>query len=92
LTTLRAPNDDREHGMGIVVEYAGAKGKSEWRKPVWRKPPPMHRDYRRFADPSRRVPTPDEVIEMTFAKDNAATTASTAGRSTAWPSTWRRCR
>ncbi len=23
-------DDDREHGMGIVVEYAGAKGKAEW--------------------------------------------------------------
>lgn len=65
-------DDDRARGMGIVVEYAGAKGKSEWRKPEWRKPPPMQWDYRRFADPSRHVPTPDDVIEMTFAKDNAA--------------------
>ncbi len=23
-------NDDREHGMGIVVEYAGQKGKPQW--------------------------------------------------------------
>ena len=60
-------DDDRRRGMGIVVEYAGSKG-----KPVWHKPAPFRWDYRRFADPARTVPTPDEVIEMTFAKDNAA--------------------
>jgi hypothetical protein len=26
-------DDDREHGMGIVVEYVGAKGKPKWASP-----------------------------------------------------------
>lgn len=60
-------DDDRGNGSGIVVEYAGAKG-----KPVWKKPSPFKWDYRRFADPKRPVQNPDEVIEMIFAKDNAA--------------------
>ena len=60
-------DDDRGHGMGIVVEYAGSKG-----KPVWREPAPARWDYRLFADPRRRPPTPDETIDMLFAKDNAA--------------------
>ena len=37
-------DDDRGHGMGIVVEYAGHKG-----KPVWTQPKPFHWDYSRFA-------------------------------------------
>lgn len=60
-------DDDRGNGMGIVVEYAGAKG-----KPVWKKPASFKWDYRRFADPKRTVQNLDEVIEMIFAKDNAA--------------------
>ena len=60
-------DDDRGSGMGIVVEYAGSKG-----KPVWRPPAPARWDYRFFADPRRRPPAPDETIDMLFAKDNAA--------------------
>ena len=60
-------DDDRGHGMGIVVEYAGSKG-----KPVWREPAPARWDYRLFADPHRRPQAPDETIDMLFAKDNAA--------------------
>ncbi len=60
-------DDDRGNGMGIVVEYAGAQG-----HPKWEKPAPFKWDYRRFADPRRHVQTPDEIIDMTFAKDNAA--------------------
>jgi len=60
-------DDDRGNGMGIVVEYAGANG-----KPKWHKPPPAIWDYRDFADPHRHVPAPDRIIDMTFAKDNAA--------------------
>jgi FtsP/CotA-like multicopper oxidase with cupredoxin domain len=37
-------DDDRGHGMGIVVEYAGHKA-----KPVWIPPKPFHWDYSRFA-------------------------------------------
>jgi FtsP/CotA-like multicopper oxidase with cupredoxin domain len=60
-------DDDRGRGMGIVVEYAGHGGKPQWIKPessTW--------DYRRFARPDARQETPDEIIEMTFAKQNAA--------------------
>jgi FtsP/CotA-like multicopper oxidase with cupredoxin domain len=60
-------DDDRGHGMGIVVEYEGQKG-----KPVWTPPKPFHWNYARFAKPNGVAPEPDEVIEMTFAKRNAA--------------------
>ena len=50
---------NRADGMGIVVEYAGASG-----EPRWQAPPPFKWDYRRFADPQRTAPAPDEVIEM----------------------------
>ena len=60
-------DDDRRHGMGIVVEYAGAKG-----KPIWQTPAPFRWDYRLFAARNRQPPPPDETIEMLFAKDNAA--------------------
>jgi FtsP/CotA-like multicopper oxidase with cupredoxin domain len=60
-------DDDRERGMGIVVEYAGQHG-----KPHWEKPKPFAWDYRRFAKPDIRPEEPDEIIEMTFAKQNAA--------------------
>jgi FtsP/CotA-like multicopper oxidase with cupredoxin domain len=36
-------DDDRGHGMGIVVEYAGHSG-----KPQWVKPPAFHWNYLRF--------------------------------------------
>lgn len=60
-------DDDRGHGMGIVVEYAGHRG-----KPQWIKPPPFGWDYRRFALPDAKVLEPDQIIEMTIAKQNAA--------------------
>jgi FtsP/CotA-like multicopper oxidase with cupredoxin domain len=60
-------DDDRGHGMGIVVEYAGHKG-----KPVWTSPPPFHWNYARFAKPNAFAAEPDDVIEMSFAKQNAA--------------------
>jgi FtsP/CotA-like multicopper oxidase with cupredoxin domain len=60
-------DDDRGHGMGIVVEYAGHKG-----KPVWTPPPPFHWNYARFAKQNALASEPDELIEMTFAKQNAA--------------------
>ena len=60
-------DDDRGDGMGIVVEYAGATG-----KPQWSKPPKTRWDYRRFGKPGAVAPAPDEVLDMTFAKDNAA--------------------
>src|SRR5437763_7380846 len=60
-------DDDRAHGMGIVVEYAGHKA-----KPVWIPPKPFHWSYARFAKPNGIPGEPDEVIDMTFAKQNAA--------------------
>lgn len=60
-------DDDRSHGMGIVVEYSGHKG-----KPVWMPPKPFHWNYARFAKAGETAPLPDETFEMTFAKDNAA--------------------
>jgi FtsP/CotA-like multicopper oxidase with cupredoxin domain len=59
-------DDDRGHGMGIVVEYAGHKGKA-----VWIPPKPFHWNYARFAKRSGIAAEPDEVIEMTFTKRNA---------------------
>jgi FtsP/CotA-like multicopper oxidase with cupredoxin domain len=60
-------DDDRAHGMGIVVEYAGQKA-----KPIWIPPKPFHWSYARFAKPNGFPAEPDEVIDMTFAKQNAA--------------------
>jgi FtsP/CotA-like multicopper oxidase with cupredoxin domain len=59
-------DDDRNHGMGIVVEYAGSRG-----KPQWQKPRPFKWDYTIFGSPQAAAP-PDHVFDMVFAKDNAA--------------------
>lgn len=60
-------NDDRRHGMGIVVEYAGRPGKAQWIAP-----PPFRWNYSRFAKTGATATLPDETFDMTFAKDNAA--------------------
>ncbi|MHB8487487.1 MAG: multicopper oxidase family protein [Candidatus Acidiferrales bacterium] len=60
-------NDDRRHGMGIVVEYAGRRGKAEWIAP-----PPFRWSYARFAKSDATTPPADETIEMMIEKDNAA--------------------
>ncbi len=60
-------DDDRGHGMGTIVEYAGHSG-----KPVWIPPKPFHWNYTRFSKAGAAAPPPDETFEMTFAKDNAA--------------------
>jgi FtsP/CotA-like multicopper oxidase with cupredoxin domain len=60
-------DDDRHHGMGIEIEYAGHKG-----KPVWTPPKAFHWNYARFAKPNATAPDPDQVIDMTFTKRNAA--------------------
>jgi FtsP/CotA-like multicopper oxidase with cupredoxin domain len=60
-------DDDRGHGMGIVVEYAGRKG-----KPLWTTPKLNHWNYARFAKRNGIAVEPDEVIDMTFKKQNAA--------------------
>jgi len=60
-------DDDRRHGMGIVVEYAGEKGKAQWIAP-----PPSRWNYSHFSKPGVVALAPDETFEMVFAKDNAA--------------------
>jgi FtsP/CotA-like multicopper oxidase with cupredoxin domain len=60
-------DDDRKRGMGIVVEYAGRSG-----KPVWIKPKPYRWDYALFGKAGTTPAAPDETIEMTIVKNNAA--------------------
>jgi FtsP/CotA-like multicopper oxidase with cupredoxin domain len=60
-------DDDRRHGMGIVVEYAGRTG-----KPTWLAPRKHHWNYLDFVRADAAAHPPDETFEMTFAKDNAA--------------------
>jgi FtsP/CotA-like multicopper oxidase with cupredoxin domain len=60
-------DDDRRHGMGIVVEYAGRTGKAQWIAP-----PRFKWNYARFAKSGAPESTPDETLDMTFAQDNAA--------------------
>jgi len=60
-------DDDRSHGMGIVVEYVGHRG-----NPLWTPPKPFHWNYLLFAKAGASASTPDESFDMTFAKENAA--------------------
>ncbi|MGH3555888.1 MAG: multicopper oxidase domain-containing protein, partial [Mycobacterium sp.] len=61
-------DDDREAGMGVVVEYAGRTGDPQW-APV----PAFRWDYRRFTAPnSAPAAAPDHTIEMLIEKRNAA--------------------
>jgi FtsP/CotA-like multicopper oxidase with cupredoxin domain len=60
-------DDDRRHGMGIVVEYAGRVG-----PPQWIAPPHFRWNYARFAKPDAASAVPDETIDMIFEKQNAA--------------------
>lgn len=60
-------DDDRKHGMGIVVEYAGAKRPARWTKSK-----PFHWDYGRFGSTRSSVRQPDATIEMTIVKHNGA--------------------
>jgi FtsP/CotA-like multicopper oxidase with cupredoxin domain len=59
-------DDDRSNGMGIVMEYASARG-----KPLWQKPPAYKWDYTVFGTTAPAA-NPDHVMEMVFAKENAA--------------------
>jgi FtsP/CotA-like multicopper oxidase with cupredoxin domain len=60
-------DEDRHHGMGIVVEYAGRAGKAQWIAP-----PKSRWSYSHFAKPDARAAAPDETIEMAIGKQNAA--------------------
>jgi FtsP/CotA-like multicopper oxidase with cupredoxin domain len=55
-------DEDRKRGMGIVVEYAGAKG-----EPQWQEPEPFRWDYRRFAKAEADAAPPHETIVLTIA-------------------------
>jgi FtsP/CotA-like multicopper oxidase with cupredoxin domain len=59
-------DDDRHRGMGMVVEYAGERG-----KPQWVTPRPFRWNYANFGG-IEAVPEPDQIFDMTFAKQNAA--------------------
>jgi len=61
-------DDDRDGGMGVVVEYAGASGKPQWQAP----PAGFKWDYRRFADPARTLARPDEIIDMLITSQQSA--------------------
>lgn len=62
-------DDDRRHGMGIVIEYANHAG-----RPQWVKPGPFHWDYSAFGH--ARAPgkdaEPDQTIDIAIVKHNAA--------------------
>ena len=60
-------DDDRGHGMGIVVEYADAKG-----KPQWVKPKPYKWDYTIFGKAGAVPASPDETFAVTVVKHNGA--------------------
>ena len=60
-------DDDRGNGMGTIVQYAGHTG-----KPQWKKPKPFLWDYTLFGKHNVKAPEPDEIIKMTFAKQQAA--------------------
>jgi FtsP/CotA-like multicopper oxidase with cupredoxin domain len=60
-------NDDRRNGMGLVVEYAGQKGKAQWVKPQ-----PFRWDYTHFSKANAQPAQPDETIAMIIVKNNAA--------------------
>ncbi len=61
-------DDDRRHGMGVVVEYAGRKGPASWVAP----PRGFRWDYTRFGRSGETPGPPDQTIAITIAKENAA--------------------
>ncbi len=60
-------DNDRGHGMGVVVEYATAKG-----KPQWSKPKPYKWDYTIFGKAGATPATPDESFDVSVVKHNGA--------------------
>ncbi|MFJ5032485.1 multicopper oxidase family protein [Streptomyces sp. NPDC088560] len=60
-------DDDRNAGMGTVVEYAGRSG-----SPQWIAPPAFTWDYRIFAEGGSTNQRPDRTIDLLVEKRNAA--------------------
>ncbi|EST35592.1 multicopper oxidase family protein [Streptomyces roseochromogenus] len=60
-------DDDRNAGMGTVVEYAGRSG-----TPQWTAPPAFTWDYRTFTRPGSTAQRPDGTIDLLVEKRNAA--------------------
>jgi FtsP/CotA-like multicopper oxidase with cupredoxin domain len=60
-------DDDRAHGMGSVVEYAGHRSKAQWLPPK-----PFKWNYADFGHSGSTASQPDEVFDMLFEKQNAA--------------------
>jgi len=60
-------DDDRGHGMGVVVEYAGSSG-----KPQWSPPKAFRWDYSAFGKQPEAIAKPDQTFEMLIVKHNAA--------------------
>jgi len=60
-------DDDRHHGMGIVIEYARSQG-----KPQWLPPQPFKWNYAHFGNAEAASAQPDETFDMLFEKQNAA--------------------
>nr|WP_122503317.1 multicopper oxidase domain-containing protein [Mycobacterium kansasii] len=59
-------DEDRQAGMGTVVEYAGRTG-----EPQWATPPEFAWDYRVFGS-GGTAPAADQVIDLLIEKRNAA--------------------
>src|SRR4029079_15910660 len=60
-------DDDRGHGMGVVVEYDGKNGKTQWLNSKT-----CHWDYTQFGKRDIATTAPDQTIETTIVKHNAA--------------------
>lgn len=60
-------DDDRGRGMGIVVEYANAKGEARWAKPQ-----PYKWDYTIFGKPDAAAASPEGIFDVTIVKHNGA--------------------
>jgi hypothetical protein len=58
-------DDDRGHGMGVVVEYAGERGEAQWVRPE-----SYLCDYSLFGKLGAQPAAPDETIEITIVKHN----------------------
>jgi FtsP/CotA-like multicopper oxidase with cupredoxin domain len=83
-------DEDRNMGMGVVIEYENRQGEPQWIKPA--------KDDWAYATFAKTAPAkaPDETIKLTFEKVPGDAAATTAGPSTAshgpTPTRCSRCR